>query len=66
MEVCMEYVGLAIGVGFFSGLSILIMVRAHQLKKMPRKISAQVKAGFMHFFATLRQLLSKLQESREP
>jgi len=48
MEVCMEYVGLAIGVGFFSGLSILIMVRAHQLKEMPRKISAQVKAGFMH------------------
>jgi hypothetical protein len=65
MEVCMEYVLLAIGVGFFSGLSILIMVRAHQLKEMPRNTSAQVKAGFMHLSATLRQLLSKLQKSLE-
>jgi hypothetical protein len=61
----MEYVLLAIGVGFFSGLSILIMVRVHQLKEMPRKISAQVKAGFIHLSATLQQLLSKVQERLE-
>jgi hypothetical protein len=45
----MEYVLLAIGIGFFSGLSILIMVRAHQLKEMPRNTSAQVRAGFASF-----------------
>jgi len=61
----MEYVLLAIGVGFFSGLSILIMVRAHQLKEMPRKMNTQMKAGFMHLSATLQKLLSKVQESLE-
>ena len=60
---CMEYIVLALGAAFVAGMSILILVRARQLRAIPRNTNALVRrvdASFRHLTSTLKHIAGKV------
>lgn len=57
---CMQYVVLAVGAAFVASVSILIMVRARQLRAIPRNTSALVRrvyASFRHLTEIIKHVI---------